>query len=131
MMNTIRISLFGSAAVLLSAQMIGCGEDRQTGAGGAGGDASTVTSAGTMATTSTGEGGASTTSSGGTGGGVPGEMVLPACTGNADLTGDIKASTALSADKCYTLKGIVYVKAGATLTIAKGTRIYGDKTTLG
>ncbi len=54
--------------------------------------------------------------------------MLPACTGEADLTGEIKANTALSADKCYTLKGIVYVKAGATLTIAKGTKIYGDKT---
>ena len=139
-MNTIRISLFCSAAVLLSVQMIGCGEDRQTGAGGAGGDGGTgtttttgdtVTSAATTATSSTGAGGASTTSSSGTGGGEPGEIQLPACTSEANLTGDIKASTALSADKCYNLKGIVYVKAGATLTIAKGTKIYGDKTTLG
>ena len=130
-MNTTRISLFCSAAALLSAQMIGCGEDRQTGSGGAGGDAGTTTTTGTDATTSTASGGASATSSSGAGGGAPGEAVLPACTGEADLTGDIKASTALSADKCYTLKGIVYVKAGATLTIAKGTRIYGDKTSLG
>ncbi|MEO5729479.1 MAG: hypothetical protein ABI134_08510, partial [Byssovorax sp.] len=130
-MNTIRISLFCSAAVLLSAQMIGCGEDRQTGAGGAGGDDSTSTATATTATSSTGEGGASATSSTGTGGGIPGETALPACAAEAELTGEIKASTALTADKCYTLKGVVYVKAGATLTIAKGTKILGDKTTLG
>jgi len=131
-MNTIRISLFGSAAVLLSAQMIGCGDDRLTGSGGAGGSGSATTSTET-GSTSTGEGGATTSSGSGTstGGGTPGEATLPACSGEADLTGDVKTSTALSADKCYTLKGIVYVKAGATLTIPKGTRIYGDKTTLG
>lgn len=134
-MNTIRISLVCSAAALLTAQMVGCSEDRTTGAGGAGGGtvtSTTDTATGTGTSTSTGEGGATTTSSSsGTGGGTPEEMVLPPCAGEADLTGDVKASTALTADKCYNLKGIVYVKAGATLTIAKGTKIYGDKTTLG
>lgn len=133
-MNTTRISLVCSAAALLTAQMVGCGEDRTTGEGGAGGGGSTSTSTTDAATgtgtSSTGVGGG-TTSSTGTGGGTPQEMVVPACTGESDLSGNITANTGLTADKCYNLKGIVYVKAGATLTIAKGTKIYGDKVTLG
>ena len=136
-MNTIRISLVCSAAALMTAQMVGCGEDRTTGTGGSGTTSATSTTdaatgtGGAGTTSSTGEGGATTTSSSGTGGGEPVEMVLSPCAGEADLTGNITASTSLPADKCYNLKGIVYVKAGATLTIAKGTKIYGDKATLG
>ncbi len=118
---------------LLSLQSLGCGEDRQTGAGGAGGDggaASTTTST----TSTTGAGGAttSTTGAGGTGGeGGSVEVVLPACSGEAELSGDITQDTTLGADKCYNLKGLVHVKAPATLKIDKGTKIYGDKVSLG
>jgi hypothetical protein len=60
-----------------------------------------------------------------------GEMVLPPCTKQADLTGTIATNTTLTQDTCYSLKGITYVKTGVTLTIEKGTVIKGDKATLG
>lgn len=47
------------------------------------------------------------------------------------VTGDIATNTSWSADKKYLLKGFVYVKNGATLTIAPGTVIMGDKATKG
>jgi hypothetical protein len=59
------------------------------------------------------------------------EVALPACSGEAELSGDVTQDMTLTADKCYNLKGIVYVKAPATLTIDKGTKIYGDKVSLG
>lgn len=43
------------------------------------------------------------------------------------LTGSIISSRALNANTKYTLKGYVYVKNGATLTIPAGTIIIGDK----
>lgn len=45
------------------------------------------------------------------------------------IEGDITADMKLTADKKYILKGFVYVKAGATLTIEPGTVIMGDKQT--
>lgn len=42
-----------------------------------------------------------------------------------DVTGDITASATWTADKIYLLKGFVYVKDGATLTIQPGTIIKG------
>ena len=42
-----------------------------------------------------------------------------------ELKGDIATSTTLSANNVYFLRGFVYVKAGATLTIEKGSIIKG------
>jgi len=44
-----------------------------------------------------------------------------------EVTGDISSNTTWTADKKYTLKGFVYVKSGAILTIEPGTVIKGDK----
>jgi hypothetical protein len=43
-----------------------------------------------------------------------------------EISGAITTSRTLSADKNYLLKGLVEVKAGATLTIEKGTTLKGD-----
>jgi len=48
-----------------------------------------------------------------------------------EVTGDITASTTWSASNGYLIKGFVYVKSGATLTIEAGTVIKGDKSTKG
>ncbi|RYF97725.1 MAG: hypothetical protein EOO02_20355, partial [Chitinophagaceae bacterium] len=48
-----------------------------------------------------------------------------------EVSGDIKVNTTWSADKIYLMKGFVYVTDGATLTIAPGTIIKGDKVSKG
>lgn len=56
----------------------------------------------------------------------------PPVDGNTvEVKGDITASTSWSADKIYLLKGNVFVTNNATLTIAPGTIIKGDKATKG
>jgi PKD repeat protein len=50
-------------------------------------------------------------------------------TPNTDVTANITANTTWTADKIYHLKGVIYVKNGATLTIQPGTVIMGDKAT--
>ena len=47
------------------------------------------------------------------------------------LTGDITTNTLLTSNKSYILKGFVYVKNGAVLTIEPGTIIKADKATKG
>jgi hypothetical protein len=47
------------------------------------------------------------------------------------LTGDVSANKTLTNDKAWTLKGYVYVKSGATLTIPAGTIIKSDVTDKG
>ena len=47
------------------------------------------------------------------------------------VTGDITADTTWSRDKSYLLKGGVFVRAPATLTIQPGTTIFGEKATTG
>lgn len=42
------------------------------------------------------------------------------------LSGDVTTNKSLTADKAWTLKGYVYVKSGATLTIPAGTVIKSD-----
>jgi hypothetical protein len=48
-----------------------------------------------------------------------------------EVSGDISSNTEWTADKKYVLKGFVYVTNGATLKIAPGTIIKGDKATKG
>ncbi|WP_440133291.1 hypothetical protein [Chitinophaga sancti] len=47
------------------------------------------------------------------------------------LSGDITTNMTLSANKKYFLKGFVYIKSGATLTIEPGTIITGDRVSNG
>jgi hypothetical protein len=47
------------------------------------------------------------------------------------ISGDIGTNLTLTADKTYTLVGIVRVQSGATLTIQPGTKIYGQNSTQG
>lgn len=126
-MKTLQISLLGSAALLIGAQVLGgCSDDaKPQPSGGAGGGGGEPSSTSTNSSASTGA------SMGGGGSGGMGEMPLPACTKNADLTGKITADKTLTADTCYTLKGIVFVEPPATLTIEKGTKIMGEKVSLG
>lgn len=47
------------------------------------------------------------------------------------LQGSITTNTSLNANTCYLLRGCVEVESGATLTIPAGTKILGEKATLG
>lgn len=79
---------------------------------------------------STSDGGGGSTSNGGTGG--TSGVCPPAASGAPEvLKGDITGEKLLTADKVWKLEGIVYVKAGGVLTIEPGTKIIGDKATLG
>lgn len=66
--------------------------------------------------------GGGNTGGGGTGGGAPSET--------EELEGDLETRT-LTKDTKYTLKGVVSVGDGQTLTIEPGTIIVGDKASLG
>lgn len=69
---------------------------------------------------------------GGEGGGAgSGGSTGAGTTGSQTLTGDITASTTLTADTTWILEGTVRVAAGVTLTIEKGTTVQGDKATKG
>ena len=48
-----------------------------------------------------------------------------------DVSTSITSNTTWTADKIYVLKGQIYVKNGAVLTIEPGTVIFGDKASLG
>jgi hypothetical protein len=48
-----------------------------------------------------------------------------------EISGEISGNVNWTTEKQYLLKGFVYVLDGATLTIAPGTVIKGDKTTMG
>lgn len=50
-------------------------------------------------------------------------------TSTVDVTTNITTNTTWTANNVYLLKGVIYVKNGATLTIAPGTVIMGDKAT--
>jgi len=63
------------------------------------------------------------------GGTVP--VVPPVVSNVVEVSGDISASTNWTKDKIYLLKGFVYVTNGATLTIAPGTIIKGEKASKG
>lgn len=55
------------------------------------------------------------------------KVTEPEVAGEEVITGSITANKTLNANTKYTLKGYVYVKNGATLTIPAGTLIIGDK----
>jgi hypothetical protein len=68
-----------------------------------------------------GDDGGSDTGNGGSGAGA--EVVR--------VSGSIAASTTWTADKTYLLQGAVCVRSGATLTIQAGTKVVGEKASLG
>jgi hypothetical protein len=80
-----------------------------------------VLSAALALTTACGGGGGTGTGGGAGGGG--GANVNP-----GDVTADITVDTTWKKDTVYTLKTLVYVTNGATLTIEPGTVIQGDRT---
>src|SRR4030095_945374 len=55
----------------------------------------------------------------------------PGVTENTILSGRISTDKTLKAANVYTLRGIVYITDGATLTIEPGTKIVGEKNTRG
>src|SRR5262245_2227261 len=55
----------------------------------------------------------------------------PGPTENTILSGKISADRTLHAANVYTLRGLVYVTDGATLTIEPGTKIVGEKNSRG
>ena len=99
----------GAAALGVSA----CSDD-----GNLTGSSSGSASGGSSGTSGDGTSGASGTS------GTSGSSGTPKA--SEEVSGDISASRTLAATKDYLLKGLVRVKAGATLTIEKGTTIKGD-----
>ncbi|MBC6606178.1 hypothetical protein H8B13_05055 [Hymenobacter sp. BT188] len=66
---------------------------------------------------------------GGTGGTTP--PVTPPTGQTVDVQGEITTNTTWTATNKYLLKGFIYVRNGATLTIEPGTIIKGDKDTKG
>src|SRR5436190_1384069 len=56
----------------------------------------------------------------------PGTEGQPACSTTSEIQGDIAKSCYVGSEKTWLLKGLVTVKAGATITINKGTTIQGD-----
>jgi len=54
------------------------------------------------------------------------DTVTPTPTETYVLSGEVASNKALTSDKAWTLKGYVYVKSGATLTIPAGTIIKSD-----
>ena len=111
-------------------------EDSGGETGGAGGTTSSSTTSSSSSTSETtgGAGGTTMTTGGGGGATTSSSTVMTAkCPGDPteELTGEISADKKLTADKCYLLKGIVYVTSGATLTIEPGTTIMGEQASLG
>lgn len=96
-----------------------------------GGGSATTTTGGTGGTAPTGgTGGDTTAGGGGAGGGTPGTAKCPGDPAET-LEGEITADRTLTADKCWLLKGLVFVNAGSTLTIEAGTTILGDQASKG
>lgn len=105
--------------------------------GGAGGtttsSSTTSSTSSTSSTTSEGGTGGTTVTGGGGAGGTTTSVQTATCPGDPteELTGEISANKTLTADKCWLLKGIVYVKSGVTLTIEPGTTVMGEQVSLG
>lgn len=98
--------------------LVACSDDGELGGGGSS-SSSSSSSSGTPGASSSGSSGPGASS--GTSG-TSGTVAKPV----EKVSGDITTSRTLTADKDYLLEGLVSVKPGATLTIAKGTTIKGD-----
>ncbi|MEZ4297381.1 MAG: hypothetical protein R3B70_20620 [Polyangiaceae bacterium] len=104
----------------------------ETGGGGSGGNTTAPAGGGGSGGTATTSDGGSTTGGGGTGGSTM-TNTSAKCPGDPTetLTGEISSDKTLSADKCWLLKGIVFVNKGTTLTIEPGATIMGETASLG
>lgn len=123
--------MIGVAISLGCTLLAACGDDpgaTGTGAAGNAGSGGRASSGGAGA-------GGSGASTGGTGGrgGTSGDPCSPGGAGGPTevLEGDILADRLLTNDKAWLLKGQVWVKDGATLTIEPGTVVQGDEETAG
>jgi hypothetical protein len=58
--------------------------------------------------------------------GSSGTVTGDSCSATSEIQGDISKSCTVTSGKEWVLKGLVSVKAGATITIQKGTTIKGD-----
>jgi hypothetical protein len=95
--------------------VVACSDDGNLGGGGGGGNGTS--------------GGSGTSGGNGTSSGEPTTPPDPTktyCSTSEVLEGAIASSCSLDTSKNWLLKGLVTVKAGATLTIDKGTTIRGD-----
>ena len=142
-MRTVLSTLFGLCLISGSLALAGC-EDNG-GDGGTGGKAGDGGTAGNGGTASNGGAGGSAGHGGAAGmggsagmagmGGAGGSTgpTIAMCPGDPteELMGDITSNTTLTADRCWLMKGIVYVHKGATLTIEPGATIMGDQASLG
>ncbi|WP_437949770.1 hypothetical protein WME98_02345 [Sorangium sp. So ce296] len=128
-MRTFGIALACVSALSVAA-LAACGDDDSvspaatgtsttSGSGGAGGSGGDGGAGG-----SGGDGGAG--GSGGDGGGG----TTADCSAPVEVSAAIRADVTWTADKCYLMKGIVFVERGATLTIEPGTTIMGEKVSL-
>ncbi|KYF58061.1 hypothetical protein BE08_29925 [Sorangium cellulosum] len=107
------------ASALAVATVAACGDDE--------GGPSPVS---TSSTTSGGGGNGGNGGNGGGGDGGGGGGAGPDCANPVEVTKAIEANTTWSADRCYLMKGTLFVEKGATLTIEPGTTIMGDKESL-
>ncbi|WP_437605322.1 hypothetical protein WMF20_29855 [Sorangium sp. So ce834] len=119
-MRTFGIALACVSALSVAA-LAACGDD----------DSVSPAATGTSATSGSGGGGAGGSGGGGAGGSGGDGGGSPAdCSAPVAVSGAIDADATWTADKCYLMKGIVFVERGATLTIEPGTTIMGEKVSL-
>lgn len=113
-----RSALVVPFVISLGLGIAACSDDGNLGgtAGPGGGSSSGGSSSGGSSSGGSSSGGQSSSS------GDPNKPIV-------DLTGEIASNQTLSNANRYLLKGLVRVKAGATLTIDKGTFIMGDNAT--
>lgn len=113
-----KISTLAFALGLSLSAFVACSDDGNLGGtAGPGGNGSTSSSSGSNASGSSSGGQASSSSSG-----DPTKPIV-------DFAGEVAADKTLSNANRYLMKGLVTVKAGATLTIEKGTFVMGDNAT--
>lgn len=141
-MKVLQVSSIALALAIPFAVMAGCGDDGQSSCADSPGGCTTGSSVASSSSTGSGMGGAGGEAAGGAGG--AGGGVVTNCVANPaaaevpatlfDAVNDeyeIKTNLTLTADKLWSLKHKVHVRAGVTLTIEPCTTIQGDNGTKG
>ncbi|WP_437893261.1 hypothetical protein [Sorangium sp. So ce124] len=111
------------ASALSVAAFAACGDDDSI-------SPSSTSTSSASSSASGGDGGGGGGGDGGGGDGGGGGDVSADCSSPVEVSEAITASTKWTADKCYLMKGIIFVERGATLTIEPGTKIMGEKVSL-
>lgn len=119
-MRTFKLGLVCASALSVAA-FAACGDDDTV-------SPVTTSTSSTSSSASGGDGGGGGEGGGGDGGG--GGDAGADCSTPVEVSEAITASTKWTADKCYLMKGIIFVERGATLTIEPGTKIMGEKVSL-